>query len=115
MHLTTRLVPAVAFAMLLPGAAAAAAQRQPAFPVSGAPYTELLAGDPLNNGRGNARPAGVPWNSLEGAGFANLDVRASRDITFLKGTPQARTMPCQSHSIRLISSTASITRTTWVR
>ncbi|MGH9411144.1 MAG: carboxypeptidase regulatory-like domain-containing protein, partial [Vicinamibacterales bacterium] len=47
---------------------------------SGAPYTLLLGQDIYNNGRGNARPAGVPRNSLQGAGLADLDVRVSRDF-----------------------------------
>jgi len=47
---------------------------------SAGPYTELLGQDVYNNGRGRARPAGVARNTLEGAGFASLDVRASRDI-----------------------------------
>jgi hypothetical protein len=59
---------------------------------SGAPYSETLAGDPFNNGRGNARPVGVPRNSLQGAGVANLDLRASRDVAFGKGTPHARAL-----------------------
>ena len=33
-----------------------------------------------NNGRGRARPAGVGRNTLEGDGFATLDLRASRDV-----------------------------------
>ena len=40
---------------------------------------ETLGGDLFNNGRGRARPPGVPRNSLEGDGFASLDLRASRD------------------------------------
>ena len=59
---------------------------------SGAPYTELLPGDPFNNGRGGARPVGVARNGFEGAGYAELDLRLSRDVTFAKGTPQARTL-----------------------
>jgi len=47
---------------------------------SGAPYTETLGGDPYNNGRGRARPAGIERNTLEGEGFATLDLRASRDV-----------------------------------
>jgi hypothetical protein len=47
---------------------------------SGGPYNETLGGDPFNNGRGRARPAGVPRNSLETTGFASLDLRASRDL-----------------------------------
>jgi len=52
---------------------------------SGGPYSETLGDDIYNNGRGRARPAGVPRNSLEGGGFASLDVRASRDLTFGAG------------------------------
>jgi hypothetical protein len=47
---------------------------------SGAPYTETLGGDVYNNGRWRARPLGVGRNTLEGDGFAALDVRVSRDV-----------------------------------
>jgi len=47
---------------------------------SGGPYNETLGLDLFNNGRGRARPAGVPRNSLETTGFASVDLRASRDI-----------------------------------
>jgi hypothetical protein len=47
---------------------------------SGGPYNETLGLDLYNNGRGRARPAGVPRNSLETTGFASLDLRASRDL-----------------------------------
>ncbi len=47
---------------------------------SGGPYNETLGLDLFNNGRGRARPAGVPRNSLETTGFASLDLRASRDL-----------------------------------
>jgi hypothetical protein len=43
-------------------------------------YTELLGQDIYNNGRGHARPAGVGRNTLDGAGFAQLDLRVSRDV-----------------------------------
>ena len=48
---------------------------------SAGPYTELLGQDIFNNGRGRARPDGVARNTLEGAGFASLDLRIARDIT----------------------------------
>ena len=57
---------------------------------SAAPYTETLGQDVYNNGRGRARPAGVPRNSLEGQGFAQLDLRLSRELKFGLGTPQER-------------------------
>jgi hypothetical protein len=56
---------------------------------SGGPYNETLGLDLFNNGRGRARPAGVPRNSLETTGFASLDLRASRDIKLGPG-PDAR-------------------------
>lgn len=59
---------------------------------SAGPYSETLGGDPYNNGRGRARPVGVPRNSLAGAGYVDVDLRASRDVKFGKGTPQERTV-----------------------
>jgi len=47
---------------------------------TGGPYNETLGVDLFNNGRGRARPAGVPRNSLDTTGFASLDLRASRDV-----------------------------------
>src|SRR5437899_790449 len=47
---------------------------------SAGPYTELLGGDVYNNGRGRARPNGVARNTLEGAGFASVDLRVSREL-----------------------------------
>ncbi len=59
---------------------------------SAGPYTVLLGQDIYNNGRGGARPAGVARNGLEGAGFASLDVRISRDLTFAKEKPDPPTL-----------------------
>src|SRR5262249_19061913 len=47
---------------------------------SAGPYTELLGQDVYNNGRGRARPAGVARNTLEGSGFASVDLRVSREL-----------------------------------
>ena len=47
---------------------------------TGGPYNETLGLDLFNNGRGRARPAGVPRNSLQTTGFASLDLRASRGL-----------------------------------
>jgi hypothetical protein len=55
---------------------------------SGGPYNETVGGDIYNNGRGRARPAGVPRNSLEMSGYSSLDLRASRDVK-VGGTRQA--------------------------
>ena len=59
---------------------------------SAGPYNETLGQDIYNNGRGRARPAGVPRNSLEGQAFAQLDLRLSRNLKFAAGTPQERSI-----------------------
>jgi hypothetical protein len=48
-------------------------------------YTETIGADVYNNGRGRARPVGVARNSLEGAGFAQLDLRLSRQVKMAGG------------------------------
>ena len=47
---------------------------------SGAPYTTTIGTDPYRTGMANARPAGVPRNSLQGPGYADFDLRWSRDF-----------------------------------
>jgi hypothetical protein len=61
--------------------------------MSGTPYSELLGQDVYNNGRGRARPLGVPRNSLEGAGSSAVDLRVSRDIAWgVGGNRRAMTL-----------------------
>ena len=57
---------------------------------SGMPYTETTGLDQYHTGYANARPAGVPRNSLQGPGFAELDVRWSHafQLTHKKEGPQ---------------------------
>jgi hypothetical protein len=59
---------------------------------SAGPYTALVGQDRFNNGRGHARPIGVSRNTLEGAGFASLDLRVSREITLAGRTSEPRTL-----------------------
>jgi outer membrane receptor protein involved in Fe transport len=47
---------------------------------SGRPYSITTGHDDFGTGTPNARPAGVPRNSLEGPGYADLDLRWSHDI-----------------------------------
>jgi len=47
---------------------------------SGRPYSIITGRDDFNTGSANARPPGVPRNSLEGPGYADLDLRWSRAI-----------------------------------
>jgi outer membrane receptor protein involved in Fe transport len=52
---------------------------------SGLPYTLTTGLDEFHTGTANARPAGVPRNSLQGPGYADLDLRWSRDFFLVKG------------------------------
>jgi hypothetical protein len=47
---------------------------------SGAPYSMTTGRDDYNDGQASARPAGIPRNSLQGPGYAALDLRCSRDF-----------------------------------
>ena len=47
---------------------------------SGRPYTERTGRDNFQTGQTNARPAGVGRNTLQGPGFASLDVRWLREF-----------------------------------
>jgi hypothetical protein len=48
------------------------------------PYSITTGLDNYNDGMANARPAGVPRNSLQGPGYADLDLRWSRDFYLVK-------------------------------
>jgi hypothetical protein len=52
---------------------------------SGRPYSITTGHDDFNTGTANARPAGVPRNSLEGPGYASLDLRWSRSFPLRVG------------------------------
>jgi outer membrane receptor protein involved in Fe transport len=52
---------------------------------SGQPYTLTTGLDRFHTGNANARPAGVPRNSLQGPAYADLDLRWSRDFSLRKG------------------------------
>jgi hypothetical protein len=51
---------------------------------SGLPYTETTGLDAFHTGTANARPTGVPRNSLEGPGYVDVDLRWSRDFDLVK-------------------------------
>jgi outer membrane receptor protein involved in Fe transport len=54
---------------------------------SGRPYSIVTGHDDFNTGTANARPAGVARNSVEGPGYADLDLRWSRQL-FLRRAAQ---------------------------
>jgi len=51
---------------------------------TGAPYSETTGRDDYHTGLANARPAGVPRSSLQGPGFAELDLRWSHKFLLRK-------------------------------
>ena len=51
---------------------------------SGQPYTLTTGIDQFHTGTANARPVGVPRNSLQGPAYADLDLRWSRDFSVRK-------------------------------
>lgn len=51
---------------------------------SGQPYNLTTGRDDNHDGFANDRPPGVPRNSLEGPGYADLDVRWSRDFFLVR-------------------------------
>jgi len=52
---------------------------------TGRPYTMRTGRDVYNNGTTNARPPGVPRNSLQATGSATLDLRWSHEFRLVKG------------------------------
>jgi hypothetical protein len=52
---------------------------------SGLPYTLTAGLDEFHTGTANARPAGVPRNSRQGSGYADVDLRWSRDFFRSRG------------------------------
>jgi hypothetical protein len=52
---------------------------------SGRPYSITTGSDDFNTGIANARPAGVARNSAEGPGYADLDLRWSRELSLAGG------------------------------
>lgn len=52
---------------------------------SGLPYTLTTGLDAFHTGTANARPPGVPRNSLQGPGYADIDLRWSREFLLAKG------------------------------
>jgi outer membrane receptor protein involved in Fe transport len=52
---------------------------------SGQPYSITTGHDDFNTGTANARPGGVPRNSLEGPGYADVDLRWSRELALHGG------------------------------
>jgi hypothetical protein len=57
---------------------------------SGRPYSITTGHDDFNTGTANARPDGVPRNSASGPGYADLDLRWSRELPLHGGAGKSR-------------------------
>ena len=57
---------------------------------SGRPYSIVTGHDDFNTGTANARPVGIARNSVEGPGYADLDLRWSRELTLRAGSGEAK-------------------------
>jgi hypothetical protein len=57
---------------------------------SGRPYSITTGHDDFNTGTANARPDGVPRNSAGGPGYADLDLRWSRELPLHGGVGKSR-------------------------
>ena len=56
--------------------------------LTGRPYSLLTGHDDFHTGQTNARPAGVARNTLEGPGYAQIDLRWSHAFTIGSGTDE---------------------------
>jgi carboxypeptidase family protein len=59
---------------------------------SGRPYSLTTGLDSFNTGTANARPSGVPRNSLTGPGFGTIDLRWSREFVLAGNDAHKRTI-----------------------
>jgi hypothetical protein len=84
---------------------------------SGAPYTMTTGLDPYHTGMANARPPSVPRNSLQGPGYADLDLRWSRDFNLSKSKKEkgsVATVGFDAFNV-MNTSTSRPSSATWVR
>jgi hypothetical protein len=68
---------------------------------SGRPYSIVTGHDDFNTGTADARPVGVARNSTEGPGYADLDLRWSRDVFRRHGSGGAAQTSGQSLTLAI--------------
>jgi hypothetical protein len=71
--------------------------------VSGRPYTVLSGYDTYNDGMDNARPPGVPRNSLQGAKRVLLDLQASHDFLLNSKNKKGRALSVALEGFNLLN------------
>jgi hypothetical protein len=74
---------------------------------AGQPYNEITGDDYFHTGLGNARPAGVGRNTLEGGGVASLDLLYDHDffLTRARGEDKARVLSAGISAFNVLNRT----------
>jgi hypothetical protein len=76
---------------------------------SGKPVNVTTGNDDYNNGLSNARPAGVPRNSMHGPGYLNLDLNLAHDFALTKAGKEGPTATIGINSFNVLNHTNDVT------
>jgi hypothetical protein len=76
---------------------------------SGKPVNVTTGNDDFNNGLANARPAGVPRNSLHGPGYLNLDLNLAHDFLLTKAGNQGPVATVSINSFNVLNHANDVT------
>jgi hypothetical protein len=76
---------------------------------SGKPVNITTGNDEYNNGLSNARPAGVPRNSMHGPGYLNLDFNLAHDFVLTKAGKEGPTATIGINSFNVLNHTNDVT------
>jgi hypothetical protein len=77
--------------------------------LSGIPVNITTGNDDFNDGMSNARPAGVPRNSLHGPGYLDLDLNLSHDFPLTRDGQKGPTATLAVNSFNVINHENDIT------
>jgi hypothetical protein len=76
---------------------------------SGKPVNVTTGNDEYNNGLSNARPAGVPRNSIHGPGYLNLDLNLAHDFLLTKAGKEGPTATIGVNSFNVLNHPNDVT------
>jgi hypothetical protein len=76
---------------------------------SGKPVNVTTGNDDYNNGLSNARPAGVPRNSLHGPGYLDLDLNLAHDFVLTKAGKEGPTATIGINSFNVLNHPNDVT------
>ncbi|HEX5426313.1 MAG TPA: TonB-dependent receptor, partial [Candidatus Acidoferrales bacterium] len=75
---------------------------------SGAPYSLTTGLDDYRDGVANSRPPGVPRNSLQGPGYADLDMRLAHEFLLKRARKDSPTLTLAVDSFNIVNHTNDI-------